>query len=312
MDLVDASPPTLEVLPLRDIVFHEEVDLARVAALIERLGADGILRNPPVVVPFGGGSGDGDGRRLLLDGANRVEALARMGIAHAAVQTESADDPGLRLFHWNHVIRKKDAEAVLREPPPGVRVRFPATGADASAGEDASAGADASADASADDDEGGGAPLCRLLLAAGGEVRFHAEPAGDEAAGGAARETARAAGLRAVVNRLAHPRGRIARVAHADLEEALRGHPDCGGLLVYPDLPFPEVRRMAASGERLPSGVTRFLPPRRVLGFDLPLSFLATDLPLSEKRRRFEAIVAERFESGRVRFYAEPTIVFDD
>ena len=218
-----------------------------------------------------------------------------MGIAHAAVQTESADDPGLRLFHWNHVIRKKDAEAVLREPPPGVRVRFPATG------EDASAGADASAD------EGGGAPLCRLLLAAGGEARFHAE-----AAGGADRETARAAGLRAVVNRLAHPRGRIARVAHADLEEALRGHPDCGGLLVYPDLPFPEVRRMAASGERLPSGVTRFLPPRRVLGFDLPLSFLATDLPLSEKRRRFEAIVAERFESGRVRFYAEPTIVFDD
>ena len=293
MDLVDASPPTLEVLPLRDIVFHEEVDLARVAALIERLGADGILRNPPVVVRFGGG--EGDGRRLLLDGANRVEALARMGIAHAAVQTESADDPGLRLFHWNHVIRKKDAEAVLGEPPPGVRVRFPATGADASA------------------DEGGGAPLCRLLLADGGEARFHAAPTeGGETDPEAGRETGRAAGLRAVVNRLAHPRGRIARVAHADLEEALRGHPDCGGLLVYPDLPFPEVRRMAESGERLPSGVTRFLPPRRVLGFDLPLSFLATDLPLSEKRRRFETIVAERFESGRVRFYAEPTIVFDD
>lgn len=295
MDLVDASPPTLEVLPLRDIVFHEEVDLARVAALIERLGADGILRNPPVVVRFGGG--EGDGRRLLLDGANRVEALARMGIAHAAVQTESADDPGLRLFHWNHVIRKKDAEAVLGEPPPGVRVRFPATDADASADE--------------------GPPLCRLLLATGGEARFHAAPTeggetDPEADPEAGRETGRAAGLRAVVNRLAHPRGRIARVAHADLEEALRGHPDCGGLLVYPDLPFPEVRRMAESGERLPSGVTRFLPPRRVLGFDLPLSFLATDLPLSEKRRRFETIVAERFESGRVRFYAEPTIVFDD
>ena len=298
MELVDASPPTLEVLPLRDIVFHEEVDLARVAALIERLGADGILRNPPVVVRFGGGGGGGgeeggedDGRRLLLDGANRVEALARMGIAHAAVQTESADDPGLRLFHWNHVIRKKDAETVLREPPAGVRVRFPAADRDAASA-----------------DEGGGPPLCRLLLASGGEARFLPEPEVDEAAS----EAGRAAGLRAVVNRLAHPRGRIARVAHADLEEALRGHPDCGGLLVYPDLPFSEVRRIAESGERLPSGVTRFLPPRRVLGFDLPLSFLATDLPLSEKRRRFETIVAERFESGRVRFYAEPTIVFDD
>lgn len=280
MDPLAPTPvPRLEVLPLRDIVFHEEVDLARVAALIERLGADGVLRNPPIVAALGGG------RRLLLDGANRIEALARMGMAHAVVQTEAEGGAGLRLSHWNHVIRRRGAEAVAGEPPPGVR---------------------------AVDDPGpgpGGAPVCRLLRPDGTGLRFFEAASPAEGGGTAA---GRAAALRAVVERAAHPGARIARVAHADLEEVRRGHPDFGGLMTYPDLPWEEVERLAEAGERLPSGVTRFLPPRRVLGFDLPLGFLATDLPLPEKRRRFEAIVAERFETGRVRFYAESTIVFDD
>lgn len=276
-----APVPRLEVLPLRDLVFHEEVDLARVAALIERLGADGVLRNPPIAA---GSAALGERRRLLVDGANRIEALARMGMAHAVVQTE-AEGSGLRLSHWNHVIRRREAEAVAAEPPPGVRAVPAGAGLPEAA------------------------PLCRLLRPDGAELRFYREGPPEE---GAADAAGRAAALRAVVERSAHPRARIARVAHADLEEVRREHPDFGGLMTYPDLPREEVERMALAGERLPSGVTRFLPPRRVLGFDLPLGFLATNLPLAEKRRRFEAIVAERFESGRVRFYAESTIVFDD
>ncbi len=278
-----APVPRLEVLPLRDLVFHEEVDLARVAALIERLGADGVLRNPPIAARS---TVLGERRRLLVDGANRIEALARMGMAHAVVQTE-AEGSGLRLSHWNHVIRRREAEAVAAEPPPGVRVA-PAAGGRLP-------------------EEG--APLCRLLRPDGAELRFYRTGSPGEGGDAAAR---RAAALRAVVERSAHPRARIARVAHADLDEVRRGHPDFGGLMTYPDLPREEIERMALAGERLPSGVTRFLPPRRVLGFDLPLGFLATNLPLAEKRRRFEAIVAERFETGRVRFYAESTIVFDD
>lgn len=279
-----ASPapvPRLEVLPLRDLVFHEEVDLARVAALIERLDADGVLRNPPIVAR----SAALGERRLLVDGANRIEALARMGMAHAVVQTE-AEDSGLRLSHWNHVIRRREAEAVAAEPPPGVRVVPVGAGSPE------------------------GTPLCRLLRPDGAALRFY--PGGASKESGGDRSAERAAALRAVVEHSAHPRARIARVAHADLEEVRRGHPDFGGLMTYPDLLREEIERMALAGERLPSGVTRFLPRRRVLGFDLPLGFLATNLPLAEKRRRFEAIVAERFETGRVRFYAESTIVFDD
>lgn len=262
--------PTLEVVPVGDIRFHEEVDLARVAALIERLGADRILRNPPIVAR------EGEGERLLLDGANRIEALMRMGIRHALVQTERLDDPRLRLGHWNHVIRRRDADALERSPPEGVRV----------------------AEASGVDP----VPVCRLLRADGREVVFHGPRTAPE----------RAAALRRIGALAAHPRARVGRIAHDDLGEVRRAHPDFGGLLVYRPVSLAEVRAAAAAGELLPSGITRFLVPRRVLGFDLPLSFLEMAIPLPEKRRRLEGLVAERFASGRVRYYAEPVFVFDD
>ncbi len=262
--------PTLEVLPVRAIRFHEEVDLARVAALIERLGADRVLRNPPIVARDRGSA------RLLLDGANRVAALARMGVPHALVQTERLDDPGLDLKQWNHVIRRREAEALEAAPPAGVR--------------------------KSDEPRPGETALCRLHRPDGSALGFvgpHAPPE-------------RAAALRRIGALAAHPRARVGRISHANLDEVRRAHPEFGGVLEYEPVSREEVREAAAAGELLPSGITRFLVPRRVLGLDLPLSFLEMSIPLPEKRRRLEALVADRFGSGRVRYYAEPVFVFDD
>ncbi len=271
-----AAIPTMEVLPIREIRFHEEVDLARVAALIERLSTDGILRNPPIVARLPGRE------RLLLDGANRIEALSRMGIPHALVQTEEFDDPHLGLAHWNHVIRAKEAAALVERPPALLKAR--------------------GAEPPADETERNLLPICRLFRPSGEEVVFVAP----------SDASVRSAALRAISSRCAHPRARLARIAHRDLDQVRLAYPNFGGLLEYSEVSRAELRRMADAGERLPSGITRFVVPRRVLGFDLPLSFLATNLPLSEKRRRLDALVSERFDSGRVRYYAEPVFVFDD
>jgi hypothetical protein len=266
--------PVMEVLRVRDIRLHEEVDLARVAALIERLSGDGILRNPPIVARLAGGS------RLLLDGANRIEALRRMGIQHALVQTETFADEALDVSHWNHVIRAREAAAILEDPPTGTRL-----GHSAGPGEPPD-----------------GHPICRLLLPDGEAWVLLGRPAPAE----------RAAALRELCARYTHPRARLARIAHRDLEQVRSAYPEFGGLLEYTDISKERVLGVTEAGERLPSGITRFLVPRRVLGFNLPLSFLETNLPLDEKRRRLEDLVADRFESGRVRYYAEPAFVFDD
>lgn len=259
---------------MRDIRPHEEVDLARVAALIERLSTDGILRNPPIVARLPGGP------RLLLDGANRIEALARMGIRHALVQTETFRDPALGLSHWNHVIRAREAAAILRDPPGGTRFQRPG----------------------APPDLPNLHPICRLTLSDGDASVLLGPPGPAE----------RAATLRELARRYTDPRARLARIAHRDVAQVRSAYPDFGALLEYADISKEQVLATTEAGERLPSGITRFLVPRRVLGFNLPLSFLETNLPLDEKRRRLEALVADRFDSGRVRYYAEPAFVFDD
>lgn len=264
----------MEVLRIRDIRLHEEVDLARVAALIERLSADGILRNPPIVARTTGG------QRLLLDGANRIEALRRMGIQHALVQTETFADSALGLSHWNHVIRTREAEHILSYPPVGTRL----------------------CRSDEADDGANGSPVCRLLLPDGEDALIVGPP--DPAARGEV--------LRHLCARYTHPRARLARIAHRDRDLVRSAYPDFGGILEYAYVSKDEVLAVAEAGERLPSGITRFLVPRRVLGFNLPLSFLEMNLPLDEKRRRLEDLVADRFGSGRVRYYAEPAFVFDD
>ncbi|MCY3744738.1 MAG: hypothetical protein OXH05_00780 [Acidobacteria bacterium] len=269
----EAGIPAMEVLRIRDIRLHEEVDLARVAALIERLGSDGILRNPPIVARLA------DGRRLLLDGANRIEALRRMGMQHSLVQTETFADDALGLTHWNHVIRSREAALILEAPPPATRFHRPRE----------SAGPE-------------GQPLCRLWSRDGEATVLLGHPGPAE----------RAAALRELCARYTHPRARLARIAHRDLDEVRSAYPEFGGLLEYSDISKEQVLATTEAGARLPSGITRFLVPRRVLGFNLPLSFLETNLPLDEKRRRLEDLVADRFETGRVRYYAEPAFVFDD
>ncbi len=268
---VPAGIPRLEVLPIADVLRHEATDLMRVAALLERLSDDRALRNPPIVAALSGG------RRLLLDGANRVEALARLGVPHALVQTEERDDPRLGIETWRHVIRRPEADALLADPPPGISAH--------------------------DGDAPEGATIaCALTLADGRRFGFACGPSLAE----------RAAALRAIADRHTHPRARLGRLPTGDLDEARLAHPDLGGVLSYPGFGLDEVRALAEAGERLPSGVTRLLAPCRVLGFHLPLSFLTADLPLDQKRRRLADMVAERFQTGRVRHYPEPVFVFDD
>ena len=83
-------------------------------------------------------------------------------------------------------------------------------------------------------------------------------------------------------------------------------------LVVFPDLDKDDVRAVAESGQKLPSGITRILVPRRVLGFNLRLPLLKSSLPLAEKRGWLVDEIQHKVSEHRVRYYQEPTFVFDD
>lgn len=90
-DIVQA--PDLRILPLKLLVEHEFSDKQRTMPLANRLEAEGVLKNPPIVTPIG----DGDQRFVVLDGANRTTALSSLGYPHVLAQVVRYQEPIITL-----------------------------------------------------------------------------------------------------------------------------------------------------------------------------------------------------------------------
>jgi hypothetical protein len=269
--------PDLRIVPVADLLLHERVDFERVTRLIDRLSADGILKNPPIVASL-----PGSDRFLLLDGANRVSAIQNLDIPHLIVQVEPFENENLEIRHWNHVVRDIEARELLRKTReiPGLSLRegLPEESiqeegflASVTTGEDRS-----------------------LLLFDLGSL------------------AARVEHLHALVDVYYHGEARMDRVNHSDVAALKQHHPHFGALVSFPDFAKSDVRAVAEGGHLLPSGVTRILVPRRVLGFNLRLPLLKSNLPLEEKRRWLAEEMHHKVAEHKVRYYQEPTFVFDD
>jgi hypothetical protein len=271
--------PELRIVPIEDVLPHEKMDTARQIRLIERLSKDGVLRNPPIVARLGGTR-----RLILLDGANRVSALYTLSAPHLLVQVEEYDNPNLLLSHWNHVVRDHEAKTLidLIESIRGVTI-IESQNREEPIGD-------------------GRQHICTVVL---GEQRaFHVVGGGDV--------FDRIHLLRKITALYYHGEARIDRVNHEELDVLRKHHPNFGALIRYRDLTKDDVREAAVNGCRLPSGLTRFLLPRRVLGFNFSVELLRSKLPLEEKERRLERAIHKKVTDKRIRFYSESTFVFDD
>jgi hypothetical protein len=268
--------PDLRIVTVADLLLHERVDLERVTRLIDRLSADGILKNPPIVASL-----PGSDRFLLLDGANRVSAMQNLDIPHLIVQVEPFENEKLEVRHWNHVVRDIEARELLRKAReiPGLSVKEMRPEDSVEEGFLASV-------TTAEDRS--------LHLFDRGSLASRVEH------------------LHALVDVYYRGEARMDRVNHADVAALRQHHPHFGALVSFPDFAKSEVRAVAEGGHLLPSGVTRILVPRRVLGFNLRLPLLKSSLPLEEKSRWLAEEMRHKVSEHKVRYYQEPTFVFDD
>ena len=101
--------PHLAIVALQDVLVHEWYDEQRTFPLLERIQISGIFRNPPIVTPMH----DGSGRYVVLDGANRTAAMRAIDCPDILVQIVEAEDPGLRLRTWNHVLLDMDPQRLI-------------------------------------------------------------------------------------------------------------------------------------------------------------------------------------------------------
>lgn len=273
--------PNLAFLPVESLVIHEWHDDQRTPPLIARLRASGVFRNPPVVAPLG----DGTGRYMVLDGANRTTALRMMGFPHALVQVIKPDDPGLSLQNWNHLVWGLSpveflsglrAIPDLELVPTRVGDREPDLWGD-----------------------------CGLVVV--------------QVPGGAAYAICtsstelvlRVQHLNAIVNSYID-RAQTDRTIQREIEVYRGIHPDLSGLVDFPNLTIEHVLQVAGAGYLLPAGITRFTVSPRALHLNYPLDKLAENRPLEEKNRELQTWIQDRVARKGVRYYAEATFLFDE
>jgi hypothetical protein len=271
--------PDLRVVPVEQLLLHEQHDVQRSEPLARRLQADGVLRNPPVVAPV-----NGEQRFVVLDGANRVTAIQALGLSHIAVQVVDYGDAELVLDTWHHLVSGMAREhfAGLLQAVPGMHIE-PATLPHARA---QLARREA---------------LAFVEYADGGVFALHA--------GGNLHH--RTALLNDLVD-IYRSRGRIFRANTDRLDQLLPYHDDLTALVVFPRYDPVEIVDLARVGAKLPAGITRHLIPRRALRIDFPLALLSGNEPLQEKHAWLADWMKAKIAAKQVRFYEESTFLFDE
>ncbi len=271
--------PDLRVVPVAELILHEQHDAQRSESLLARLRVDGVLKNPPIVAPV-----HGEQRYVVLDGANRVTALQMLGFAHIAVQVVDYEDAELVLDTWHHLVKGIDVEHFkdMLQAVRGVEI------------------------------ERADAVHARARLARR-EILAYLEYVDGEVwtlhASGDLHQRTRC--LNEIVDRY-KVQGRIFRANTDHLPSLLAFHDEVTALVVFPRFAPAEIIDVARVGAFLPAGITRHLIPRRALRVNLPLAALNGDRSLPEKNAWLVDWLKRHVASKSVRYYQESTFLFDE
>ncbi len=273
-----ASLPDFKILPLLALILHEEHDNQRAIPLVERLRAQGILRNPPIVMPLT----DGSHRYMVLDGANRVTSLKEMEFPHIVAQVVDPADSSVSLRTWKHVvwgISQGSLMAGFRRIS-GLRLEKINPFQSLEAPEHA--------------------PVQVRL--ADGRVYLGLTP---NSMAGHVRV------LRDIVD-VYKGRASLDRTSQTLIDPFKSIYPDLTALLIFPRFDIQTVLELTGKGIVLPPGITRFTVSPRALHLNYPLHELSSGKPLAYKEAYLKQWVEDRVAKKGVRFYAEATFLFDE
>jgi hypothetical protein len=271
--------PTLRILPLNKLILHEDHDIQRTLPLVAKLRAQGILRNPPIVMPLE----DGTGRFMVLDGANRVTSLQEMEFPHIVAQVVESNDSHVNLQTWNHVVWGMNPKALMSDlhkikglemvkvdihksvDAPKyvpVQIRFP---------------------------DG----KLYMLLEAPSDLAHHIQV------------------LHQIVN-VYKTRASLDRTSQTLVDTFKSVYPDLNALVIFPSFRIKTVLKLAGQNILLPTGITRFTASPRALHLNYPLHELSSGKPISYKEAYLKQWIQDRIKNKGVRHYAEATFLFDE
>jgi hypothetical protein len=273
--------PQLMIVPVEKLKLHEHHDEQRNAVLIKNFISTGVLRNPPIVLPL---RKQNDGY-MVLDGANRVFAFQRMGIPHILVQIVHPDDPNLDLNSWNHVLwgihPDKFINRLRKIPGIMLQPRTPALS-------------------------------FQDLMDIHAVASIHlADGSVFTAFTSSMALLSRVTALNLVINQYVET-VQCDRTTVFQINCLQQLYDDLCGLVVLPTFQLIDLMNVVEAGQRMPPGVTRFTISPRVLHVNYALNILKTDDSIESKNTALQKWITSKLTEKSVRYYAEPTITFNE
>ena len=273
--------PRLKILPLEDVILHEEFSPERVDRLSKRIVNDSHQKNPVIVARI-----KGIGKYMVLDGATRTTALTKLGFRDILAQVVDYYNSSITLDTWHHLIPSQGHREFFKEVSGKLGIVCEYTNLQ----------------------------KAQFLLYKRKILSYFlffdntCMTIRDES--GKPSEEVRK--LRELVHKCENL-GKISRIHYSELGENLKK----GGITymanIFPSFSKEELIRFAQSKLRLPAGITRHIVPGRVLGFGIETAFLKDrKTPLYEKNKILKEIVDKRIIENGMRFYPESVFIFDD
>ncbi len=275
------SLPELSIVRSTGLYPHEDVDPSRVEPLRKALEQDGMLKNPPVVLPFPGR----EDSYVVLDGANRTTALKALGIEHALVQIVRPGREEIRLQTWNKIVFGAPPERLFNSLYDLFGL-FPA-------------------------------PIDRKerleRYTSRARLAYLSMPDGSAWEIGSERDMLpERIHLLRQLDQVSSEVGSSERTSDIEARHFSKIYETITGLVIFPAFEIEEVLEVVSQDLCLPSGLTRFIVAPRALRINYPLDRLREDHSIDRKQGDLDHWVQERLRARMVRYYAEATFSFDD
>jgi hypothetical protein len=270
--------PDLKIMPIKDIIFHEEPDLERSSTLKIFIQKEGKLKNPPVVAYY-----EGYDHYILLDGANRITALKELDVKDVLVQQLDLFDPDLLFLHWHHAVEK-----FTRGEFPNKLNKIQYINMENTTRNEI-------------DFQHDGQQLCQIQFA--NECVYSINTDGD---------LFRKVDILNEITNIYRGFAYMDRVSYTNLAHLREHYPDFCALVCFKKFTKEELIQIVQNNKKLPSGITRIILPKRALRLNVPLDILRFEAPIEEKNHWLQERINLQVKDKSIRFYYEPAFLFDE
>ncbi|MEK7109862.1 MAG: ParB N-terminal domain-containing protein [Patescibacteria group bacterium] len=270
----------VEVILIKDILVHEELDPSNSKELINFLKKSQTLSNPIIVASLGGK------KYLQLDGMNRIYSFKTLGLKTISAQiVDYNDQEKIELSSWLHILKgdikeflnfiKEDKSLVVSQGKMDqVGHRY-----------------------IKEKDFG---RLCSIVTNKK-EVFFIST-------GGNFSEKIKRMNYLVSFYKNNLSRGALPyTLNHDSIKNFFKQYPNDNIIVIFPTFTPQQIIESAKSGILLPTGITRHLVKGRVLNIDLPLSLFNNKKSLKEQNEEQDRILLKK----RSRLYEEATVNFE-